>query len=165
MKMKMKTLVLCALAASVVWGVGCDQRTSRNSSTDWGSVVNVSDGGATVSNEARMTGEWRMTQESWDAEVAARYAGAPEIFYPEIIYVITESGNVVAGRDLTLGLESGGAYSVENDVCKFVWTLNNIPGLPVSFGCARVHWQSDKLMGLESVMRPGVVRWYNRVSY
>ncbi len=165
MKMKMKMLVLCALAASVVWGAGCDQRSSRNSSTDWGSVVNVSGGGATVSSETRLAGEWRMTQDSWNAEVAGRYAGAPEIFFPEIMYAVDEPVNVVVGRDLTLGLESLGAYSVEGDVCEFAWTHSNRPGLLAGFGYARVHWQSDYLMGLESVTRPGVIRWYNRVSY
>lgn len=158
-------LVLCALAASVVWGAGCDQRSSRNSSTDWGSVVNVSGGGATVSNETRLAGEWRMTQDSWNAEVAGRYAGAPEIFFPEIMYAVDEPVNVVVGRDLTLGLESLGAYSVEGDVCEYVWTHSNRPGLLVNTSYDKIYWNGDNVLGLGSVMRPGVIRWYNRVSY
>ena len=158
-------LVLCALAASVVWGAGCDQRSSRNSSTDWGSVVNVSGGGATVSNEARLAGEWRMTQDSWNAEVAGRYAGAPEIFFPEIMYAVDEPVNVVVGRDLTLGLESLGAYSVEGDVCEYVWTHSNRPGLLVNTSYDKIYWNGDNVLGLGSVMRPGVISWYNRVSY
>ena len=181
--MKLKMLVLIALTASVVAVAGCKPSASSTQirqgvskiSDDWKKVtgrkgVKRGTGGrgsgtqtsaSESAPEARLYGQWTMTQESWNAEVAARTFGAPIIFHLEIAFGFENSQHCVSARDISLGLVNAGGYSVRGDVCEFVWTHSNYPR-PLSVCQDRIYWIDANTIVMESLAMPGVARQYRR---
>lgn len=181
--MKVKMLVLIVLTASVVAVAGC--KPSASSSTqirkgvskiadDWKSVTGRKSarrgtGGrgsgmqtSTSAPEARLHGQWAMTQESWNAEITARTFGAPIIFPPEIAFGFENSRHCVSARDISLGLVNAGSYSVRGDVCEFIWTHSNYPR-QLSVCQDRIYWIDANTIAMESLAMPGVARQYRRL--
>lgn len=182
--MKVKMWVLIALTASVVAVAGCKPSASSTQirkgvskiSDDWKKVTERKGGkrgtgsrgsrrqtsSSEAAPEARLHGQWAMTQESWNAEVAARTFGAPIMFHPEIAFGFENSRHCVSARDISLGVVDAGVYSVRGDVCEFVWTHSNYPGR--AGACQdRIYWIDADTMVMESLAMPGVARQYRRL--